>query len=85
MNFTPLLTMFHEDKPISVTDNPACNNDELVREARKYNKMPVATEYKFIRKGETKAYEKEMDDTFIRKFDKWTEESLKGTDFRFNC
>lgn len=47
--------------------------------------MTDVTEYKFIRKGETKAFEKEMDDDYIKKFNKWTEESLKGTDFRFNC
>lgn len=47
--------------------------------------MSDDTDYKFIRKGEAKSYEKEMDDDYIRKFDKWTQESLKDTDFRFNC
>lgn len=45
--------------------------------------MPSQTEYKFIRKGETKAFEQEMDDKYIEKFDKWIEESLKGSDFPF--
>ncbi|XP_063701779.1 luciferin sulfotransferase-like [Culicoides brevitarsis] len=67
----------------NMRNNPACNNDELVREARKFNKMSSETEYKFIRKGETKAFEQEMSDEYKAKFDKWIAESLKGTDFPF--
>uniref|UniRef100_A0A336K2Y5 CSON012844 protein n=1 Tax=Culicoides sonorensis TaxID=179676 RepID=A0A336K2Y5_CULSO len=42
------------------------------------------TNYTFIRKGKTGSYKNEISEEYIKKFDKWTEESLKGTDFKFN-
>lgn len=58
--------------------------EKIVARVRIYNKNLMAENYEFIRKGEAGGYVNEMDDQYIRKFDKWTDESLKGTDFCFS-
>lgn len=38
---------------------------------------------RFLRKGKTGSFRDDMNDDIIKRFDDWTLENLKGTDFNF--
>ncbi|XP_063697545.1 luciferin sulfotransferase-like [Culicoides brevitarsis] len=65
--------------------NPSCNNDVFLSEAQKRNNPVNDGTYTFIRKAKVGGYKEELSQHFIERIDKWTEESLKFTDFRFKC
>lgn len=50
--------------------NPALNHNDLYKESG------------FIRKGKVGTYKEEMSKEWIEKFENWTEECLKGFDFK---
>uniref|UniRef100_A0A336MTB3 CSON003751 protein n=1 Tax=Culicoides sonorensis TaxID=179676 RepID=A0A336MTB3_CULSO len=65
--------------------NPSCNNEVHLNDARKYHEANYDENYKFIRKGKAGAFKEEISEEYIKKFDKWTEDNLQGTDFKFRC
>lgn len=66
-------------------ENPSCNNDLFLSEARKRNNPVNDGTYTFIRKAKVGAYKEELSPHYVRRIDEWTSEALKQTDFKFRC
>ncbi|ETN60369.1 sulfotransferase (sult) [Anopheles darlingi] len=64
--------------------NPATNNDQIVRNAMRMNGRE-GEHFEFMRKGIIGDYKNELSEEYIAKFDRFIEEQLAGSDFRYGA
>ncbi|KAK7862638.1 hypothetical protein R5R35_001613 [Gryllus longicercus] len=62
----------------SMRDNPAVNNERFASQERNNRQDP---NLKFIRKGEAGGWKSSMPPHYVARFDEWTADKLRGSDF----
>lgn len=67
----------------NMKENPAVNLEPIMRQSFGDEYLD-GTDLRFIRRGEVGDWRNYMTDDMSQKFDKWTEQNLKGTGLNFD-